>query len=127
MNEASNSSKRVLLHVGSNACGYCKMWLYMTQNDTEVRDLLRENFVHLGVSSDDDNRNEWVVERYLPDTPGPYRLSLVVLESDGTPLRAADAGFLLRAGGGYNTDYDRGRVLAFLKRWAPPHESQRGE
>ncbi len=109
--EAKRSRRRVLLDVGGEWCVWCKKLDQFFDRNEDVAGFLRQNFVVVKVNYSPENKNERVLSRY-PAIPGfPH---FFVLD---------DAGRLLRSQGTAELEegdhHDRGKVLAFLRRWAP--------
>ena len=109
--EAKHSGRRVLLDVGGEWCIWCKKLDQFFDRNEDVAGFLRQNFVVVKVNFSPRNKNERVLSRY-PDIPGfPH---LFVLDDAGRLLRSQDTAELEEG-----DHHDRGKVLAFLRRWAP--------
>ncbi|GAB4094374.1 thioredoxin family protein [Flaviaesturariibacter terrae] len=110
---AKAEKKHVLLQVGGNWCVWCYRFNAFTQADTTIRALLRDNFVvyHLNYSKENKNLD------MLAELGYPQRFGfpvLLVLDASGKRLHTQDSGLLEKGNG-----YDRDRVIAFLRGWAP--------
>lgn len=110
--EAKSSNRRVLLDVGGEWCIWCHRLdsLFATHSDLSV--YLHSHYVVVKVNYSKENKNEPVLSQY-PKIPGyPH---FFVVDSDGKLLKSQDTGEL-EAGKGH----DPAKVMAFLKKWAPP-------
>jgi thiol:disulfide interchange protein len=109
--EASRSGKRILLDVGGEWCSWCHTLDAFFAKDPGLLDLREKNFVLLKVNVSRENDNHAFLSSY-PKIPGyPH---LFVLGPDGKLLHSQSTSELER-GQGYNRD----KVEAFLKKWAP--------
>jgi hypothetical protein len=106
--EASASRRRILMIVGGNWCGWCKVLEQAFDKNLAVqRDT---SFVSLHVNYSDENRNDCVL-RELPKATGyPY---VYVLDAAGNVLHSNDTTAWQFAKG-----YDKVRLAEFLTRWS---------
>lgn len=109
--QAKAEGKRVLVDVGGEWCSWCHIMDRFFAADAEARDLRERGFVFVKVNFSPENRNETFLSRWPHIGGYPH---LFVLGSDGELLHSQDTSEL-EAGEGY----DRGRVMAFLRRWSP--------
>jgi len=109
--QAQREGKRVLVDVGGEWCSWCHILDRFFAADAEARALRERAFVMVKVNYSPANRNETLLARWPRIRGYPH---LFVLAPDGTLLHSQDTGEL-EAGKGY----DRAKVLAFLRAWAP--------
>ncbi len=108
---AKGSHRRILLDVGGEWCIWCRRLDTLFASHPDIDEFLHRNFVVVKLNWSPENRNVEVLSKY-PKIPGyPH---FFVLDSDGKLLRSQDTG-ALESG----NHHDPGKVLAFLKRWAP--------
>jgi thioredoxin-related protein len=108
---ATASGKRIILDVGGEWCSWCHKLDKFFDENKDVNEFMKDNYVVVKVNYSKENKNEEVLSRY-PEIKGyPH---LFVLDSDGALLHSQDTGLL--ESGKY---HDRDKVFAFLKEWAP--------
>lgn len=106
---ASAENKRVLVQVGGDWCGWCKlMSKYMESNDA-VREHLTKNFLVMKVTYEDGQKNEAFLSKYPAITGYPH---LFVIDNDGKLLHSQETGSL-EEGKGYNEE----KFVSFLDAW----------
>ena len=109
--EAKRTERRVLLDVGGKWCIWCRIMDDYFETHADVLKLRDENFVTVKVNFSLENENKEVLSKY-PEIPGyPH---LFVLDSDGRLLHSQPTGDLEKG-----KSYDREKMVAFLKKWAP--------
>lgn len=109
--KAKSENKRVLVQVGGDWCGWCKlMSKYMETNDA-VNQHLTKNFLVMKVTYEDGQKNEAFLSQYPAITGYPH---LFVIDNDGKLLHSQETGSL-EEGKGYNQE----KFLAFLDAWKP--------
>lgn len=109
--EAQRGGKRILLDVGGEWCSWCHILDKLVEGDGEIRSFRDANFVWMKVNYSEENENKPFLSAY-PEIKGyPH---LFVLDADGKLLHSQFTGDLEKGKG-----YDRGKVVAFLKEWAP--------
>lgn len=109
---AKNENKRVLLQFGANWCGWCHKLHNTFQNEKEIAENLKANFVVVLVDVNK-NHNSDVVKKY----GNPTRFGLpviVILDNEGKQLTTKNTAELEKG-----RNHDPAKVLAFLKEWAP--------
>ena len=109
---ASKENKRVLLQFGANWCIWCHRLHALLETDPRLAQDLKDNYVFVLIDVNQ-GHNKDVDLKY----GNPTRLGLpvlVVLDADGRQLTTQDSGALEQGKG-----HDPGKVLAFLKAWAP--------
>jgi thioredoxin-related protein len=106
---ATAENKRILIVVGGDWCVWCEILDRFLSADAETRAAFEASFVMLKVNMSSQNQNVAFLSGF-PDSVG-YP-DFFILESNGAYAgrQQADA---LEA----NRDYDRGRMLAFARRW----------
>jgi thioredoxin-related protein len=109
--EAKSSNKRIILDVGGDWCIWCYRIDYFIDNNEDIENLIKDNFIVLKINFSKENENKEFLSQY-PEIPGyPH---FFVLEKNGELLHSQDTG-QLEEGKGYNHE----KMMAFLKEWAP--------
>jgi len=108
---AEKSGKRILLDVGGEWCVWCRKLDSLFHADQKISGVLHRNYIVVKVNFSKENENEKVLSAYPKIEGYPH---LFVLDSNGKLLHSQDTG-LLESG----KHHDPGKVMAFLKRWAP--------
>ncbi len=108
---ASVEKKRILLQVGGDWCGWCKLLTAFVEKNEPVRTFLDRNYLLMKVTYTQKQPNEAFLSEYPKIKGYPH---LFVLDADGKLLYSQDTS-PLEEGNGYNLD----RVLAFLEEWKP--------
>jgi thiol:disulfide interchange protein len=112
---AKAENKRILVQVGGDWCGWCKLMSRFIEANDKVREKIRSNYLVMKVTYDSQQPNEAFLSQY-PQIPGyPH---LFVLESDGKLLHSQGTA-QLEEGNGYNEQL----YLAFLDKWKTPNET----
>jgi thioredoxin-related protein len=110
--EAQRTGRRILLDVGGEWCIWCRRLDSLFVASKDLAETVHKEFVVVKVNYSKENKNEAVLSRY-PKIPGyPH---LFVLDSGGKLLHSQDTSELES---GNHHDHDK--VMAFLKKWAPP-------
>ena len=113
INRAKAEKKHLLIQVGGDWCGWCKLMSNFIETNEPVRENIRSNYLLMKVTYDGDQKNEAFLSRY-PQIPGyPH---LFVLDSDGNLLHSQGTAEL-EEGRGYNEKV----YLEFLDKWKPVH------
>lgn len=107
---AKAQGKRVLVDVGGEWCPWCHILDRFIAANADVKQLLDAYYVGVKVNYSPDNKNESVLSRWPKVAGYPH---LFVLDADGKLLQSQDTG-ALESG----NDYDKPKVLAFLKQYA---------
>ncbi len=106
---ARAEDKTVLLQVGGEWCGWCKLMTKFMAENQEVNQRLQDSFLIQKVTYDPANRNEAFLTNY-PEIQGyPH---LFVLDAEGNLLHSQNTSEL-EEGDGYNET----AFVAFLDRW----------
>ena len=108
---ASKSGQRIILDVGGEWCIWCRKLDKFFQDNKDVSEFLRTNYVVVKVNWSKENKNEKFLGKYPVVKGYPH---LFVLESDGKLLHSQDTGELESG-----DHHDREKVFTFLKDWAP--------
>jgi thioredoxin-related protein len=108
---ASAENKRILIVVGGDWCGWCEIFDRFLALDAEARAAFETSFVVLKVNMSSRNQNVAFLSGF-PDSAG-YP-DFFILDSNGAYL-GRQRSDLLEDG----RDYDRARMVAFARRWAP--------
>jgi len=111
--KAATEGKHVLLQLGGNWCGWCKLFdKKVTANDT-LRAAMEENYVVYHVNYSQENMNEEVFA--LLGYPQRFGFPVfVILDGKGNRLHTQNSAYL-EEGKGHSTK----KVLEFFKHWSP--------
>lgn len=113
LKQARTEGKRVMLQVGGDWCGWCKLITNYMDTNEKVHKILDDNFVVMKVTSPADNAEAFLSQ--YPSCEGyPH---FFVLENDGTFLHSQGTAEL-EEGKGYNQE----RFVAFLEAWIPSNQ-----
>lgn len=111
VHEATISHKNILLDVGGEWCKWCHYLDRFFEDNPDVTEYLKANFVMVKINFSKENDNEKFLST-LPKVAGyPH---FFVLNSSGELLHSQDTGALEKGQG-----HDHDKMLAFLKEWAP--------
>jgi thiol:disulfide interchange protein len=109
--KAKAERKHILIHVGGDWCGWCKLMTKYFHENEKVAESLSKNFLIMKVNYSEENRNEGFLGKYPKIHGYPH---LFVVDSSGKLLHSQNTADL-EEGKGYNES----KVLAFLSKWAP--------
>jgi thiol:disulfide interchange protein len=111
--KAKKKKKHVLLQIGGNWCVWCYRFNSFVQMDTELKNLLDNNYILYHLNYSKENTNAAMMKKLgFPQRFGfPV---LVVLDADGIRIHTQDSSLLEKGNG-----YDKDKVKAFLINWAP--------
>jgi thiol:disulfide interchange protein len=112
--EAKRTGRNVLLDVGGEWCIWCKRLDALFEEHKDLAGFMHRNYVTVKVNYSKENKNEAVLSRYPKIAGYPH---LFVLDATGKLLRSQETGALEKGKG-----HDPGKVMAFLKEWAPKKE-----
>ena len=107
---ATTQHKRILLDVGGNWCGWCRLLDRTITDDKEISEFLAAHFVVIRVNFSPENRNKLFLSCFPEINGYPHYF---VHHSDGTLLHSQRTD-VLEAGKGYN----RAFLFQFFRRWA---------
>jgi thiol-disulfide isomerase/thioredoxin len=108
---AKSEKKNILIQVGGDWCGWCKLMSTFIETDEKVRDNILSNYLVMKVTENGDKTNASFLSQY-PSIPGyPH---LFVLDSAGKLLHSQGTAEL-EEGRGYNEAV----YLEFLNKWKP--------
>ncbi len=110
---ASKEGKHVFLQIGGNWCPWCIKYHKFVEDDQEISNFVKANFVVVKVNYDPKNKNEEV----LAQLGYPQRFGFpvfVILNGKGERIHTQNSAFLEK-----DKSYDRDKVLKFYKHWAP--------
>ena len=109
---AVESRKRILLEVGGQWCGWCKLLDLFIHDHPAVHSLLVDHFLIVKVNYGRENQNAEFLGQYPQIHGYPH---IFVLESDGTFLHSQDTAVLEEG-----RTYNEGALVEFLKKWVRP-------
>lgn len=110
--EAQQSSRRILLDVGGEWCGWCLILDEFVTQNSEINQALRQNFVIVKVNYSQDNFNDAFLQQFPTAAGYPH---FYILESDGTFLHSQNTAEL-EEGQSYNPAV----FMAFIEKWGSP-------
>ncbi|MEO8847937.1 MAG: thioredoxin family protein [Casimicrobiaceae bacterium] len=109
--QAKASARNVLVDVGGEWCSWCHILDDFFAADGDARALRDQDYVTVKVNWSPQNRNAALLARWPRIDGYPH---LFVLDANGKLLRSQSTGELELGHG-----YDRAKLLAFLRRYAP--------
>lgn len=112
---ASAQGRNVLVDVGGEWCIWCHYLDRFFATDAEARTLRDRDYVLVKVNWSPQNRNEALLARWPKIDGYPH---LFVLDARGRLVHSQPTGELELGNG-----YDRNKVIAFLRRYAPAREA----
>ncbi len=119
--KADKEGKFVICQVGGNWCRWCLMFADFISKDSEIMQVIDENFVYAHVNYNPRERSDEAkmkkAEAMLKRLGNPGRFGypvFVVLDSNGKVLHTQDSSFL-EEGNGYN----KAKVMRFFTNWTP--------
>lgn len=108
--EAQRSDRRILLDVGGDWCIWCHYLDKFFEENEDVSEFMRKNFVVVKINYSKENENKKFFSKF-PEVDGyPH---FFVLEKNGKLLHSQSTAELEKGRG-----HDREKVLNFLKKWA---------
>ena len=119
--EAGATGKYVICQLGGNWCKWCIWFAKFIKDDSEINQLVKDNFVyiHVNFKSRNDELSKKVSKRL--GNAGRFGFPvLVILDADGKVIHIQNSAYLEKGEG-----YDRKKVLDFFKHWTP--SAVRGE
>jgi hypothetical protein len=106
---AHQGHKRILLEVGGDWCGWCKILDKFLVEHPDLHDLLDANFVRMKVNMSSSNENAAFLSQF-PKIPGyPW---IFVLDADGKLVAPEDTNKLENGAGSYNAKAIKDFLLA---------------
>jgi thioredoxin-related protein len=108
---AKTQGKRVMVDVGGEWCSWCHLLDRFIARNADVNELVEKSYVWVKVNYSKENKNEAFLSRWPKIAGYPH---LFVLDGDGKLVHSQDTSKLEQG-----KDYDKAKVVAFLKRWAP--------
>ena len=108
---ATTEKKRILLQVGGEWCGWCKLLTGFIEKNESVRNSLEQNYLLMKVTYTQKQPNDAFLSKYPKIKGYPH---LFVLDADVNLLHSQDTSSL-EQGKGYN----EAKVLEFLESWKP--------
>ena|SRR5690606_22395295 len=111
--EAHSDNKHVLLQIGGNWCGWCKLFHELTTTDEDLKAYIEQNFevVHVNYSKENPNLE------ILKQLEYPQRFGFpvfVILNAEGERIHTQSSGYLEEGKG-----HSKKLVLEFLQAWSP--------
>lgn len=116
LKRAQDENKTVLVQVGGDWCGWCKLMTKFIASNDKVRSMMEENYLIMKVTYNQDQKNEEFLKDYPAIKGYPH---LFVLNAKGELLHSQDTAEL-EEGKGYNEE----KFVAFLSKWQPKDASQ---
>ena len=112
---SQQDGKHIVIQAGGNWCVWCLRFNAFIQQNTRVRDLLKDHFHYYHLNYSPENKNEKVFQKYAPGKGEEFGYPFfIVLNADGEVLTTRESGNL-EEGKGYNEQ----QVLHFFQQWLP--------
>ena len=111
--QAQQSGKFVICQVGGNWCPWCIRFADFIAADTEIKQLVDDNFVYIHVNYSPKNKNPEAMERLSKCTRFGFPV-LVVLNDKGEVIHLQDSSYLEE-----DKSYNKEKVTRFFKNWTP--------
>jgi thiol:disulfide interchange protein len=111
MARAAKEKKNIILQVGGEWCGWCKLLTGFIEKTDTIRSSLDQNFVLMKVTYTQKQPNEAFLSKFPKVKGYPH---LFVLDADGKLLHSQDTE-VLEEGKGYNES----KIVEFLDAWKP--------
>lgn len=108
--EAKKEHKRVLLEIGANWCGPCRLLHAFFESEKSVNAVLKAGYVVVLIDND---HNQELSAKYFYDVDFGLPV-IVILADDGLYLTTKNSDELVTGG-----DYNAEKTVAFLQAWAP--------
>ena len=119
--KAKAEGKHVVCQVGGNWCRWCLMFADYITKDSEINQLVNDNFVYIHVNYNPRERAEGEKAqqnaRLLKRLNNPGRFGypvFVVLDGNGKVIHMQDSSFLEQDNG-----YNKEKVMRFFRNWTP--------
>ncbi len=119
--KAKENGKFVIAQLGGNWCKWCIRFAKFIENDTELKNLVDDNFEFIHVNYNPRNPEAMTdleaTQEALKRLGNPVRFGfpvLVVLNGEGNVIHTQDSGFLESGEG-----YDKEKVKRFFEAWTP--------
>ncbi len=109
--KATKETKRILLDVGGEWCGWCHKLDEFFRTNAEAASILKAHYVVVKVNFSPENKNEAFLSKYPKINGFPH---LFVLERNGKLLHSQDTGELETG-----PKHDPAKVIPFLTKWIP--------
>jgi len=109
--EAAAAGKHVFVQYGGNWCPWCILFNKFVNEDQEIKDFVKENYVVVHLNYSPENKNEACLERF----GYPQRFGFpvfIILDGKGKMIHTQNSAYL-EEGKGYNQK----RVLEFFRHW----------
>ena len=110
LKRATAENKRVLLQVGGDWCGWCKLMTKYIAETESVNQLIAEHYLIQKVTYDQKNKNEAFLSKYPKISGYPH---LFVLDAEGELLHSQDTADLEEGKG-----YSEQAFTEFLTKWS---------
>jgi thioredoxin-related protein len=112
--QAAAAGKHVLIQAGGNWCRWCLEFDRFCKADSQITQLITQNFVvvHLNWSRENENKEIFARYRY------PQRFGFpvfIVLDGSGKPIHTQDSEYLEDG----KNSYQQKKILSFLTNWRP--------
>lgn len=118
---ARRDSKFVVCQVGGNWCPWCLRFADFVSKDSEIRRLVRDNFVYIHVNYNPrrsaNPEKAKLAKEMMARIGNPARFGFpvfVVLDADGKVVHTQDSGYLEEG-----QSYNKKKVLSFFRNWTP--------
>ena len=111
--KATAENKHILIQVGGNWCGWCKLFHDLTTTDPEIKSFIEENYIVYNLNYSKENQNLDVLKSL--DFPQRFGFPVfVILDKEGNRIHTQSSAYLEEGKG-----HSQKLVLEFLKQWSP--------
>ena len=119
--KAIDEDKYVVCQVGGNWCPWCLRFADFIENDTDISEMINDNFVYIHVNYNprrtEDGAKEAIARELMQRLNNAGRFGypvFVVLNEKGDVIHIQDSSFLEEGKG-----YDKEKTMRFFKNWTP--------
>jgi thioredoxin-related protein len=109
---AQKTNRRILMDVGGDWCIWCHRLDSLFINNSDIRALLRKNYVVVKINYSRENKNEAFLAQYPKIEGYPH---IFILDKNGQLLHSQNTGELETG-----SRHDPGEVRTFLQKWMLP-------
>lgn len=112
--QAQKEGKNIILQGGGNWCVWCWRFDSFWQEDQELTDLVKNNYLYYHLNWSPENKNEELFAKYgNPGKKYGYPV-LIFLDQNGKQIHTQNTGDLEQG-----KSYDKAKVKAVLEKWKP--------
>ena len=113
VSKAKSENKHILIQIGGNWCGWCKLFHDLTNTDDELKSYIAQNYEVVLLNYSKENQNLDVLEQL--EFPQRFGFPVfVILDGNGKRIHTQNSGYLEEGKG-----HDPKKVMEFLQAWSP--------